>query len=106
LAPRALLFRTDGWEGPLNRPRGDQPGLADRAAELCRAREVPLALLTNGREWALVHARPKEATTIAVFDADLWTEEPILARAFASLLTANRVVRPPLDAEGKPTDST
>ncbi|MCF2537774.1 hypothetical protein K6168_19220 [Streptomyces sp. FB2] len=106
LAPRALFFRTNDWEGPLNRPRGDQPGLADRAAELCRAREVPLALLTNGREWALVHARPKEATTIAVFDADLWTEEPILARAFTSLLTASRVIRPPLDAEGKPTDST
>ncbi|MET8898197.1 Eco57I restriction-modification methylase domain-containing protein [Streptomyces albogriseolus] len=106
LAPRALFFRTDDWEGPLNRPRGEQPGLADRAAELCRAREVPLALLTNGREWALVHARPKEATTIAVFDADLWTEEPILARAFTSLLTASRVIRPSLDAEGKPTDST
>ncbi|CAL9504256.1 Eco57I restriction-modification methylase domain-containing protein [Streptomyces sp. enrichment culture] len=106
LAPRALFFRTDDWEGPLNRPRGEQPGLADRAAELCRAREVPLALLTNGREWALVHARPKEATTIAVFDADLWAEEPILARAFTSLLTASRVVRPPLDADGKPTDST
>ncbi|MFS4091478.1 Eco57I restriction-modification methylase domain-containing protein [Streptomyces sp. AF1A] len=106
LAPRALFFRTDDWEGPLNRPRGEQPGLADRAAELCRAREVPLALLTNGREWALVHARPKEATTIAVFDADLWTEEPILARAFTSLLTASRVIRPPQDTEGKATDST
>jgi len=106
LAPRALFFRTDDWEGPLNRPRGEQPGLADRAADLCRARGVPLALLTNGREWALVHARPKEATTVAVFDADLWAEEPILARAFASLLTAGRVVRPPLDATGKPTDST
>lgn len=105
-APRALFFRTEAWEGPLNRPRGEQPGLADRAAELCRARDVPLALLTNGREWALVHARPKEATTVAVFDADLWTEEPILARAFASLLAASRVVRPPLDAEGKSTDST
>ncbi|MFI6804451.1 Eco57I restriction-modification methylase domain-containing protein [Streptomyces luteogriseus] len=106
LAPRALFFRTDAWEGPLNRPRGEQPGLADRAADLCRARDVPLALLTNGREWALVHARPKEATTVAVFDADLWAEEPILARAFASLLSARRVVRPPLDAAGKPTDST
>ncbi|MGQ4384674.1 Eco57I restriction-modification methylase domain-containing protein [Streptomyces sp. SAS_270] len=106
LAPRALFFRTDDWEGALNRPRGEQPGLADRAADLCRARGVPLALLTNGREWALVHARPKEATTVAVFDADLWTEEPILARAFASLLTAGRAVRPPLDAAGKPTDST
>ncbi|WP_327724508.1 Eco57I restriction-modification methylase domain-containing protein [Streptomyces europaeiscabiei] len=106
LAPRALFFRTDGWGDSLNRPRGEQPGLADRAADLCRARGVPLALLTNGREWALVHARPKEATTVAVFDADLWFEEPILARAFASLFSARRVIRPPLDAQGKPTDST
>ncbi|MFG3033991.1 Eco57I restriction-modification methylase domain-containing protein [Streptomyces sp. NPDC048253] len=106
LAPRVLFFRTDDWGGPLNRPNGDRPGHADRAAELCRARNVPLALLTNGREWALVHARPKEATTVAVFDADLWSEEPILARAFASLLTARRVARPPVDAEGKPSEST
>ncbi|MEV4865852.1 Eco57I restriction-modification methylase domain-containing protein [Streptomyces ossamyceticus] len=106
LAPRALFFRTDDWGGSLNRPRGEQPGLTDRAAELCRARNVPLALVTNGREWALVHARPKEATTVAVFDADLWSEEPILARAFTSLLAARRVIRPPHDAEGKPTDST
>ncbi|MFD3566117.1 Eco57I restriction-modification methylase domain-containing protein [Streptomyces sp. NPDC058667] len=106
LAPRALFFRTDGWGDRLNRPHGEQPGLVDRAAELCRARQVPLALVTNGREWALVHARPKEATTVAVFDADLWSEEPILARAFASLLAARRVVRPPLDADGKPSEST
>ncbi|MFF8275416.1 Eco57I restriction-modification methylase domain-containing protein [Streptomyces lateritius] len=106
LAPRALFFRTDGWGERLNRPRGEQPGLVDRAAELCRARQVPLALVTNGREWALVHARPKEATTVAVFDADLWSEEPILARAFASLLAARRVVRPPVDADGKPSEST
>ncbi|WP_445280030.1 type IIL restriction-modification enzyme MmeI [Streptomyces sp. DSM 118148] len=106
LAPRALFFHTDDWGGSLTRPHGDRPGLADRAADLCRARNVPLALLTNGREWALVHARPKEATTVAVFDADLWSEEPILARAFASLLTAGRVARPPVDARGKPSDST
>ncbi|MGW5372825.1 Eco57I restriction-modification methylase domain-containing protein [Streptomyces sp. NPDC004009] len=106
LAPRALFFRTDDWGGSLTRHQGDRPGLADRAADLCRARNVPLALLTNGREWALVHARPKEATTVAVFDADLWSEEPILARAFASLLTAGRVARPPVDADGKPSDST
>lgn len=106
LAPRALFFRADGWGDGLNRPRGEQPGLVDRAAELCRARNVPLALVTNGREWALVHARPKEATTVAVFDADLWSEEPILARAFASLLAARRVVRPPVDADGKPSEST
>lgn len=105
-APRALFFRTEDWDASLTRPRGDLPGLVDRAAEVCRGRGVPLALLTNGREWALVHARPKEATTVAVFDADLWSEEPLLARAFASLLTARRIAGPPLDAAGKPSDST
>ncbi|MFH9734620.1 Eco57I restriction-modification methylase domain-containing protein [Streptomyces sp. NPDC017260] len=106
LTPRALLFRTDDWAASLTRPRGDRPAFVDQAADLCRARQVPLALLTNGPEWALVHARPKEATTVAVFDADLWSEEPLLARAFASLLTARRAIRPPLDAAGKPSDST
>ncbi|MEU8552584.1 type IIL restriction-modification enzyme MmeI [Streptomyces anthocyanicus] len=106
LTPRALLFRTDDWGASLTRPRGDRPAFVDQAADLCRARQVPLAVLTNGAEWALVHARPKEATTVAVFDADLWSEEPLLARAFASLLTARRIVRPPLDAAGKPSDST
>ncbi|MFB6770452.1 Eco57I restriction-modification methylase domain-containing protein [Streptomyces sp. NPDC056337] len=106
LTPRALLFRTDDWGASLTRPRGDRPAFVDEAADLCRARQVPLALLTNGAEWALVHARPKEATTVAVFDADLWSEEPLLARAFASLLTARRAIRPPLDAAGKPSDST
>ncbi|MEU6761580.1 type IIL restriction-modification enzyme MmeI [Streptomyces sp. NPDC046853] len=105
-ATRALFFRTEEWDASLTRPRGDLPGLVDRAAEVCRGRGVPLALLTNGREWALVHARSKEATTVAVFDADLWSEEPLLARAFASLLTARRIARPPLDAAGKPSDST
>ncbi|MFD9874356.1 DNA methyltransferase, partial [[Kitasatospora] papulosa] len=105
-APRALLFRTDGWDDSLTQPRGDLPGLTDRAADLCRARDVPLALLTNGRKWALVHARPKEATTVAVFDADMWAEEPLLVRAFASLLAARRVVPPPVNAEGKPSEST
>lgn len=106
LTPRALLFRADDWGASLTRPRGDRPALVDQAADLCRARQVPLALLTNGPEWALVHARPKEATTVAVFDADLWSEEPLLARALASLLTARRIIRPPLDAAGKPSDST
>ncbi|MEU5402622.1 type IIL restriction-modification enzyme MmeI [Streptomyces sp. NPDC005963] len=106
LVPRVLFFRTDGWDDSLTAPRGETPGLVDRAAELCRARDVPLALLTSGRRWALVHARPKEATTVAVFDADLWGEEPLLARAFATLLTAGRAARPPVDAAGKPSEST
>ena len=59
-----------------------------RPAALCRDRGVPLALLTNGANWVLVHARPNEPTTTATFDADLWLEERDLLRAFFSLLRA------------------
>ncbi|MFI2348208.1 Eco57I restriction-modification methylase domain-containing protein [Streptomyces sp. NPDC019443] len=102
---RGLFFRTPGWGDSLTRASGDTPSAVDRAADLARWREVPLALLTNGREWALVHARPKEATTLAVFDADLWLEEPLLLRAFASLLHARRVALPARDEQGAHTSS-
>jgi hypothetical protein len=61
---------------------------AEQAAAVCRDRGVPLALLTNGANWVLVHARPNEPTTAAVFDADFWLEERDLLRAFFSLLRA------------------
>ncbi|MFQ6852348.1 type IIL restriction-modification enzyme MmeI [Streptomyces sp. 35M1] len=102
---RVLFFRTPGWGDSLTRATGDTPSPVDRAADLARWREVPLALLTNGREWALVHSRPKEASTVAVFDADLWLEEPLLLRAFASLLHARRAVLPALDPAGAHTSS-
>ncbi|MBT2524558.1 hypothetical protein J7E91_03720 [Streptomyces sp. ISL-99] len=101
LRPRVLFFRTPGWGDSLTRAKGDTSSLVDRAADLARWREVPLALVTNGREWALVHARPKEATTFAVFDADLWLEEPLLLRSFTSLLHARRAALPPRDAKGQ-----
>ncbi|MFJ9886312.1 Eco57I restriction-modification methylase domain-containing protein [Streptomyces sp. NPDC091287] len=102
---RVLFFRTPGWGDSLTRATADTPSPVDRAADLARWREVPLALLTNGREWALVHSRPKEASTVAVFDADLWLEEPLLLRAFASLLHARRAVLPALDPAGAHTSS-
>ncbi|MFB7209845.1 Eco57I restriction-modification methylase domain-containing protein [Streptomyces sp. NPDC056255] len=104
-SPRVLFFRTPEWGASLTRAKADTPSAVDRAADLARWRDVPLALVTNGREWALVHARPKEATTVAVFDADLWLEEPLLLRAFASLLHARRTALPALDAEGTHTSS-
>jgi hypothetical protein len=40
-----------------------------------------------------------------VFDADLWAEEPLLLRAFATLFAARRVLPPPAAAQGAPTTS-
>lgn len=82
-----------------------QPALSERAAQVCRDSRVPLALLTNGRLWVLVHAKSGEPTSVAVFDADLWFEEPALLRAFGMLLSAVRVTPPPETADGMPSYS-
>ncbi|MGQ0774505.1 MAG: DNA methyltransferase, partial [Pseudonocardiales bacterium] len=104
MVTRLHLYRR-GFDEPLTEPVHGQPALAERAAQLCRDTRVPLALLTNGRFWVLVHARPGEATSTAVFDADLWLEEPALLRAFASLCCASRVLPPPALADGAPSTS-
>ncbi|MEU2662077.1 DNA methyltransferase [Micromonospora sp. NPDC007220] len=85
--------------------RGGRPSPVEQAAQVCRDTGVPLALVTNGQHWALVHARRGEPTGVGVFDADLWLEEPTLLRAFATLLTASRVLIPPAGADGRPSAS-
>ncbi|GGV41958.1 hypothetical protein GCM10010495_69490 [Kitasatospora herbaricolor] len=103
-AERALIYRRP-WGESLTRARKGLPSLAEQAAEACRQRAVPLALLTNGRHWVLVHARPATPTSVAVFDADTWFEEPLLLRAFVSLLGARCAAIAPKDRDGKNTDS-
>ncbi|WJK41579.1 hypothetical protein O7608_03890 [Solwaraspora sp. WMMA2056] len=90
---------------PLTRPDGDRPAPTEQAAQLCRDTRTPVALLTNGQHWALVHARPGTATGVAVFDADLWLEEPLLLRAFATLLAASRVLPPAANPDGTASTS-
>lgn len=90
---------------PLTKPDGDRPALTEQAAQLCRDTRTPVALLTNGQHWALVHARPGTATGVAVFDADLWLEEPLLLRAFATLLAATRVLPPATNPDGTASTS-
>jgi hypothetical protein len=85
LAETMLIYRRP-WATPLTQAVKGLPSVAEQAAELCRRRGLPLALLTNGRMWVLVHARPGEPTSVAEFDADVWSEEPLLLRAFASML--------------------
>jgi hypothetical protein len=114
LRPDAIAYGPDDQGGRAERlliyrlPAGTQlttaskvePSLAEQAASLCRHRDTPLALLTNGAQWVLVHAKPGEPATTAAFDADLWLEERDLLRAFASLLAARRVLPPPKNADG------
>ena len=103
-AERALIYRRP-WDEPLTRAVKGLPSLAEQAAELCRRRAVPVALLTNGRRWVLVHARPAAPTSVAVFDADNWSEEPLLLRAFVSLLGIRCAAIAPKDRDGNDTGS-
>ncbi|MGW2157552.1 Eco57I restriction-modification methylase domain-containing protein [Nonomuraea sp. NPDC001699] len=103
-AERALIYRRP-WDEPLTRAVKGLPSLAEQAAELCRRRAVPVALLTNGRRWVLVHARPAAPTSVAVFDADTWSEEPLLLRAFVSLLGIRCAAIVPKDRDGNNTGS-
>lgn len=89
---------------PLATANGSQPALSEQAAALCRDARTPLALLTDGRLWVLVHARG-DAPGYATFDADLWLEEQSLLRAFATLLAAPRVLAPPVGADDRPSTS-
>ncbi|GAA4539812.1 Eco57I restriction-modification methylase domain-containing protein [Amycolatopsis samaneae] len=98
-ATRMHLYRRS-FDEPLTTAVHGRPALSERAAQVCRDARVPLALLTNGRLWVLVHARPGETTSTAVFDADLWSEEPALPRALASLCAATRVLPAPTHADG------
>jgi hypothetical protein len=102
-AMRLFCYRY-GWNDSLTKGHGDQPAPVERAAALCRETGVPIALVTNGRLWALVHTRPQEATSVAVFDADLWLEEPLLLRAFVTLLDARRALAPPRRPDGSWSD--
>ena len=65
---------------------------ATRMTELLRATEVSLGLVTNGEEWMLVHAPPKETAGFASWYADLWMQEPLTLRAFHGLLGVQRIV--------------
>ncbi|MFD0799908.1 Eco57I restriction-modification methylase domain-containing protein [Streptomonospora algeriensis] len=104
--PRLHLYRHP-WGADLAASRPDGPSPVEHAAARCRRDGVPLALLTNGRLWALVHARPGDPASTAVFDADLWLEEPVLLWAFATLLAGKRVRLPDVERDGTtPTGST
>ena len=91
--PAVLLVHRYPPGTPLDRPLTGEAwaaGPLDRAAELARATEIPLALVTDGQRWTLVWARQGESTGTCTWQAELWLEEPITLRAFVTLLGARR----------------
>ncbi|NYH54015.1 hypothetical protein HNR06_003604 [Nocardiopsis arvandica] len=87
------------------RSQSGRPSPVETAAARCRESGVPLALVTDGQYWALVHALPGKPTSVGVFDADLWGEEPLLLQAFAALLESQRVRLPARDRGGELTNA-
>jgi hypothetical protein len=64
---------------------------AARMADLLRAVDLPLGLVTNGEDWLLIYApRDLETASYATWHASLWREEPLTLRALVSLLGARR----------------
>jgi type I restriction-modification system DNA methylase subunit len=58
----------------------------DRMEELLRVSGIPVGVVTDGRWWAIVSARPGFMPASGVFDALTWTEEPRTRDAFMTLL--------------------
>ena len=63
---------------------------ASRMAELLRATNIRLGLVTNGEQWMLVDAPQQGTAGFISWYASLWLEESITLRAFRSLLGVRR----------------
>jgi hypothetical protein len=99
-APAVLLVHVVAAGQALDKPVPGEAWAAtpiDRAAELSRASGVSLALVTDGARWTLVWARPRETTGTCTWRAEIWLEEQVTLRAFATLLGARRFFALPVE---------
>lgn len=76
-------------EGPLKGKRWSASP-ATRMMELLHRTERSLGLVTNGSEWMLVWAKPGQTTGFASWQMDVLIDEPVLLRAFRTLLGQTR----------------
>ncbi len=99
-SPAVLLVHAVPSGTPVMRPASGDVWSAspiDRAVELARASNVPLALVTDGARWTLVWAREGETTGTCTWRANLWLEERITLRAFTALLGGQRFFNLPIE---------
>lgn len=95
-----LLVHVEDEGTPLDRPTAGTTYKAspiDQAAELARASDVPLALVTDGAIWTVVWSRVGKAVGTCTWQSDLWLEEPVTLRAFHTLLGARRFFALPVE---------
>ena len=67
---------------------------AQRMQELLQRKDMRLGMVTNGDQWLLVNARRNETTGFIIWEADLWTQEPLCLRSFITLFSAHRFFMP------------
>ncbi|MFF2567362.1 Eco57I restriction-modification methylase domain-containing protein [Streptomyces sp. NPDC058084] len=73
---------TDGWAAsPI-----------DRMEELLRTSGATIGVVTDGRWWAIVSARPQTMVASGIVDSQTWIEEPQARNAFIELLQRKRLV--------------
>jgi hypothetical protein len=64
----------------------------DRMEALLRDNDIPIGIVTDGRWWALVCARPGAMTASGVVDALTWMEEPRTRDAFLTLISRQHII--------------
>jgi hypothetical protein len=64
----------------------------DRMEELLRNSEVLVGVVTDGRWWAIVSARPQTMAASGIVDAQRWIEFPAVRNAFIELLRPSRLI--------------
>jgi len=70
----------------------------DRMEQMLRASGALVGMVTDGRWWAIVSARPQTMVASGVFDSQRWIEFPEVRNAFIELLRRRRLIG------GKPED--
>jgi len=73
---------TDGWAATA----------VDRMEAMLRASGVTIGVVTDGRWWALVCARPKAMVASGIVDAQTWVEEPLTRNAFLSVISRQYII--------------
>jgi hypothetical protein len=90
----ALVLVVDPVDS-LRDPAGDgwAASPVDRMEMLLRTSGVPIGVVTDGRWWAVVSARPETMVASGIIDAQTWAESPAVARnAFVQLLRLPRLI--------------
>ncbi|GIF09683.1 Eco57I restriction-modification methylase domain-containing protein [Actinoplanes siamensis] len=73
---------TDGWAATA----------IDRMETMLRASGVTIGIVTDGRWWALVCARPDAMVASGIVDAQTWVEEPLTRNAFLTVTARQYII--------------